>query len=284
MNAGSGTGVRATRARGGSGVKFGVKFLQLSDLHLTGDTQPLFGSSPRARLDAAIDSIVREHADAAFCLLTGDLADAGDARAYAELAAAIARLPMPAYALPGNHDDRQTLARTLPDAKIDASGFLQRAVDTACGRFLLLDTLVPGHPWGEYCEQRRAWLRDQLDDASVAHFWIVMHHPPLAVGIRSMDQYALREPEAFRALLAPHRHKIRHLFFGHLHRAIGGSWHGLPFSCVRSPNHQVALDLHTFPEVPGCQEAPGYGVVLIDKDSVVVHHHDFIARGERYWL
>ena len=99
-----------------------------------------------------------------------------------------------------------------------------------------------------------------------------------------MDQYALQDSQNFYALLQPHRSRIRHMFFGHLHRPIGGSWHGIPFSVVRSPNHQLALDMHTSPEVPGCQESPGYGVVLIDESAVVVHHHDFLYQGTRFWL
>ena len=113
-----------------------------------------------------------------------------------------------------------------------------------------------------------------------------MHHPPLALGIPSMDQFALREPEAFWAVIAPHRARIRHLFFGHLHRPIGGSWRGIPFSCTASPNHQVALDLVTLrgDDVPGCREPAGYAVILIDTDSVVVHHQQLFNGETRFWL
>ena len=75
-----------------------MKIVQLSDLHLTAGGEALFGSSPRERLDLAIDSILQSHADANFCLLTGDLADAGSVAAYAALADALRRLPMPACA------------------------------------------------------------------------------------------------------------------------------------------------------------------------------------------
>ena len=261
-----------------------MKILHVSDLHLTDGNAMLFGSRPAERLNAVVDSILRDHHDAAFCLLSGDLAEAGTEGAYAALAAITARLPMPAYPLVGNHDERCALIRAYPSVQVDESGFIQTAIDTPHGRFLLLDTLAAGMPWGEYCAKRQTWLRNQLEDESVQCFWIVMHHPPLAVGIPSMDQYALKDSDAFYALLAPFQSRIRHLFFGHLHRPIGGSWHGMPFSIVRSPNHQVALDMQTTPEVPGCHEAPGYGVVLIDETTVIVHHHDFETHGERFWL
>lgn len=261
-----------------------MKIVQISDLHLTVGNAMLFGSNPGERLNAAVDSILRDHHDAAFCLLSGDLVDAGTESAYVALAAITARLPMPVYPLVGNHDDRRELRRAWSALQMDDSGFIQTAIDTQYGRFLMLDTLEPGKPWGNYCAQRQTWLLRQLEDESAHSIWIVMHHPPLAVGIPSMDQYALKDPDTFYNLLAPFKSKIRHMFFGHLHRPIGGSWHGIPFSVVRSPNHQVALDMHAMPEVPGCQESPGYGVVLIDETAVVVHHHDFIHRGERFWL
>jgi Icc protein len=261
-----------------------MKIIQLSDLHLTGGNTPLYGSNPQDRLNAGVDSVLRDHRDAAFCVLSGDLADAGAPRAYAELAAITSRLPMPVYPMVGNHDDRRALLEAFPAMQADDAGFLQTAIDTPHGRFLLLDTLDAGKPWGVYCAKRQDWLRRQLAANAAQPVWIVMHHPPLAVGIPSMDQYALQNPQDFYALLAPYQSEIRHMFFGHLHRPIGGSWHGIPFSVVRSPNHQVALDMHTVREVPGCHEAPGYGVVLIDETSVIVHHHDFQDTGARFWL
>ena len=261
-----------------------MKIIQLSDLHLTEAGRALFGSRPLERLDAAIDSILREHADAEFCILSGDLADSGSEPAYRDLARAVARLPMPAYPMMGNHDDREAIRRPFPDLAVDESGFVQTAIETAAGRFLLLDTLDRGSTAGRYCAARREWLRGQLAAGGDGPVWLAMHHPPLALGIPSMDQYALREPSAFWAIVEPHRHRIRHIFCGHLHRSIGGSWNGIPFSCVRSPNHQVALDMVTADEVPGCHEAPGYAVILIDESSVVVHQQDFLPTGERFWL
>ncbi|WP_153145273.1 phosphodiesterase [Dechloromonas sp. H13] len=264
-----------------------MKIIQLSDLHLTrAPDAELFGSSPLTRLERAIDSILAAHADADFCLLTGDLADAGSDAAYAALAATLARLPMPAHLLPGNHDDRAALHRQFPQLPADAGGFLQRTLATPAGRFLLLDTVEAGAPWGSYCAARQAWLAQQIAASGDAALWIAMHHPPLALGIPSMDQFALRDAEALWSLIAPHRARIRHLFFGHLHRPIGGSWRGIPFSCPSSPNHQVALDLATLrgDEVPGCREPAGYAVILVDDDSVVVHHQQLFNGETSFWL
>ena len=208
-----------------------MKIVHLSDLHLTADGGELFGSSPLARLHLAIDSILAAHADTDFCLLTCDLADAGDA-AYASPATALRRLPMPWHLLPGNHDARAAMRGGFPQLVADAGGFLQNAIATPAGRFMLLDA------------------------------------------------------EALWSLIAPYRSRIRHLFFGHIHRPVGGNWRGIPFSCTSSPNHQVALDLSTrrCDDVPGCREPAGYALILITGESVVVHHQQLVGGETTFWL
>ena len=195
-----------------------MKIIQLSDLHLTEGGQPLFGSVPEQRLAAALDTIVREHADAEFCLLTGDLAENGSEAVYRRLASMLAALPMPSHVLPGNHDHRPAMARVFP---VHGEAFHQQAVPSSLGVFLLLDTVCDGQPWGAFDALRGAWLTARLAETAPAPVWLVMHHPPFAVGIPSMDQYALRDPQWFLAAVMPERERIRHLLFGHLHRAIG---------------------------------------------------------------
>lgn len=254
-----------------------TKIIQLSDLHLVAPGRPLFGAVPSERLAQAIDAIARDHADAALCLLTGDLADADHDDAYRELVRLVGRLPMPVCPMVGNHDDRAGLRAAFPQLGTD-SGFLQYVRDTPAGRFLLLDTVDAGKGSGLYCAERQDWLRRQLAACGGRPVFLAMHHPPLAVGMPSMDQYSLRNPQEFWSVIEPYRDRIRHIFLGHVHRPIGGSWYGVPISCARSPNHQVALDLKSRPvsgDVPGCQEAPGFSVALIDETSVVVHHQTF---------
>lgn len=262
-----------------------TKIIQLSDLHLTGDDRSLYGASPVESLARAIDLILAHHADAALCLLTGDLAEAGSDAAYAQLARQLARLPMPVHPMVGNHDDRAALIGRFPDSA-DPSGFVQQAIDLHGIRLLLLDTLDPGRASGYLCTARLFWLESQLSrDATPV--LLAMHHPPLAVGIPSMDQYALRNADDLWAALAPHRSRIRHILLGHLHRPLGGSWRGIPISCSHSPNHQVALDLAALPAdgaVPGCQEPASFPVILIGDECVVVHHQSLAASAERFWL
>lgn len=258
-----------------------MKFIHLTDTHVQA-SEPIYGTNPVLRLAEAVASVNEEHGDAAFVIVTGDLTHFGDAASYAAFRSEISQLKMPVHLMVGNHDKSQALIETFPDAPLDADGFVQAGFLTSGVRMLLLDTTVDGNGAGVYCETRRDWLRGQLeiDDAPI---FLFMHHPPFPVGIRGMDAIALKNPDEFHALIAPHKTRIRHLFFGHLHRAVWGSWQGIPFSCMRGLNHQVALDLNgSEHDVMGSAEPPAYGVVLIGDDQVTVHMHDY-TNGALNW-
>jgi 3',5'-cyclic AMP phosphodiesterase CpdA len=256
-------------------------FLHLTDLHVTpAGAPPLYGLDPGARLALAVADIARRHgpegaAPAAFAVATGDLTHHGEPAAYARLRGLLAALPCPVHPMLGNHDDRAAFREAFPEVPCDSAGFVQQALDTPAGRFLLLDTNEPGTHAGRLCARRLAWLADRLaeDDRPVLLF---LHHPPYAVGIRRMDDIPLLDAGALWEVLASHRARLRHLFHGHLHRPLSGSWHGIPASSLRGTAHQVALDLAERPTVPGSHEPPAYAMVRVTPAEVVVHTHDFL--------
>ena len=97
-----------------------------------------------------------------------------------------------------------------------------------------------------------------------------------------MDRMGLDDPAPFAAAVACHRGRpqthIRHIFFGHVHRPVSGSWRGIAFSALPSTVHQVALDLETVTPVPKTKEPPAYGVILIEPERTLVHVQRFSYR------
>lgn len=260
-----------------------MKFIHVTDTHLVEPGTRLYGLDPEERLKLCIADINRHHADAAFAIFTGDLAHLGQPKAYAALRSTLATLAMPRHLLLGNHDDRANFLAAFADSPRDANGFVQFAVDTPEGRFLCLDTNEPGVSWGWLCEKRLAWLAAELDRAGDMPVFLCMHHPPFPVQLKRMDEIALQEPERFTRVVAGRRN-IRHLFFGHLHRPIGGSWRGIPFTTMRATSHQVALDFVTGGIVPGSHEPPAYAVVFVSDGLTVAHFHDFLDRTNTFNL
>jgi 3',5'-cyclic AMP phosphodiesterase CpdA len=216
-------------------------------------------------------------APAEFVVVTGDLAHQGEPGAYARLDAILDRLPFPAHLMLGNHDDRVAFTEAFPARPRDGNGFIQQALPTPAGLFLMLDTNEAGRAAGRLCEARLEWLGAQLA-GSEGDVLLFLHHPPFHVGISGMDRIALLDADALWQVLAPHASRIRHLFHGHLHRPLGGSWRGIPFSSLRGTSHQVALDLSLRPTVAGSHEAPAYALVRVSEEGIVVHTQDFLDR------
>lgn len=254
-----------------------IKLIHITDPHLVAPGEILHGLDPHARLVGCIDDVLAHHVDAACAVITGDLAHRGEAPAYAALRAQVDRLPFPCFPLLGNHDLRAPYAAAFPDAPDDGGGFVQGRLDVGDASLLMLDTLDEGRNGGLYCERRRAWLERQLEQTSQRAVYLFMHHPPFDIGIPCLDRIGLSDPEAFARLTAG-RPNLRHLFFGHVHRPVCGSWRGIPFSTMRGLNHQVPFDLHTVSPVPKSHEPPAYAVVFLEADQVTVHFHDYLDR------
>lgn len=218
-----------------------MKFIHISDLHLTAPGKILWGLDTCERAGRCLDDMARWHGDADFCVISGDLTQDGERDAYDWLARKLESFPFKTYVMAGNHDDREALCAAFPDAPRDGNGFLQRVVETQAGTFLLLDTLkdAPGSA-GAYCERRREWLSARLAEAKGGPVWIVMHHPPFDVALPYMDRIKLDDPGVFAEVVAGHDN-IRHLFFGHVHRPLYTNWNGIPCTALPGTSHQIPL-------------------------------------------
>ena len=260
-----------------------MKLIHITDTHLVAPGLKLYGLDPRARLDAAIADINKHHADAEVAVVTGDLTHWGEVEAYRNFLHSMRALQVPYVVLVGNHDRRAACLGELSAAPRDGNGFVQGWRDTPRGRLLFLDTLDEASHAGQLCARRLAWLAHALQETPRDRpVYLFMHHPPFEVGVHQMDRIALAERAAFAEAIKPHRDRIRHLFFGHVHRPISGSWMGIPFSTLRGTNHQVWFDLS--PDGPhlASHEPPAYAVVLIGEETVVVHTHDYLDQSPRF--
>ncbi|HUA51314.1 MAG TPA: phosphodiesterase [Candidatus Sulfotelmatobacter sp.] len=260
------------------------KFIHITDPHFVPPGNLLYGLNPIDRLALCIADVNKHHGDAAFAIVTGDLAHMGQFEAYEALKRELDKLSMPYHLLVGNHDDRANFRAVFPGAAADANGFVQFTFEMGEGVLgICLDTNEPGKPWGSFCATRAAWLRQTLDETGERPVIVFMHHPPFKVRLKRMDDISLLEPGHFVEAVAG-RHNIRHLFFGHLHRPVAGSWRGIPVSTLRATSHQVALDFVIEGRIMGSHEPPAYGVVLLEPDQMIVHMHDFLDRTNTFLL
>ena len=219
-----------------------MKLIHITDTHFVPRGKTLFGGDPLKNLERCVADINLHHADAEVCVLTGDLTHWGEPEAYEALRECLDPMITPLRVIIGNHDVRNEMFRWFPKQPLDENGFYQFAEDFSAGRFLFLDTHEPGKHEGHYCEKRLDWLERQLTDSGKNSLFLFMHHPPLDVGHPTLDRIGLNNKEAFTRTVRPHCGRIRHLFFGHIHRPLSGHWLGISMSSLRGINHQVWLD------------------------------------------
>lgn len=223
-----------------------ARFLHLSDLHtVAAGTRASGVLDTNALLRAAIDALFERlpaigQIDAV--LVTGDISDDGSAESYTIARAELARLGMPVFVVPGNHDRRAAFREAFADtALMPEDGPLDWVADVAGTRIIGLDTLVEGRGGGRLQARSLDHLADALDQSRSQPVVVALHHPPLRTGIRFMDAIGLENPEALEGLLHRHEGPLR-VLAGHVHGVYHGMLGGHPVVTAPSTCSAFALD------------------------------------------
>ncbi len=254
-----------------------LKFIHMTDLHLTGTGEHAAGYDTFMITDRALNHAMRLFPDAEFLVITGDLANWGERDAYEKLKARLAEIEMPVYLMIGNHDNRDNFFSVFGDRHPYALPFAQYTGRAGDYDLVFLDSQTTGTHGGALSPPRLRWLDDTLE-ASDRDVLLFMHHHPVAVGAPSLDAKGLANWPDFHAVLARHRNKIRHIFHGHCHTLLQGNVEGVSFTGLRSMSDQAYTDLKIERAARWYTE-PHYGVVLVTPNSLVTHIHEFNYAG-----
>jgi 3',5'-cyclic AMP phosphodiesterase CpdA len=221
-----------------------------------------------ARAVAAVNGLVPRPD---ITIVTGDLVDHGEPAEYEHLRALLAKLSMPVFVIPGNHDGREPLRHAFGgEGYLPESGDLHYVVDDDELRLIALDTLVDGQHHGSLSRGQLAWLDEMLAAQPDRPAVIMMHHPPFATGITFMDGYSLDNAAALAEIIGRHG-QVERILCGHLHRAIDRRFAGTVAGTAPSTAHQIRINL-----VPGARlsfnfEPPGYQLHVWQDGCLVSH-------------
>jgi Icc protein len=232
-----------------------LRLLQITDTHFCerpgGDILDT-GVDADLSLRRVLDDLhYHEHAGADV-IVTGDLAQDPVPAAYERLRHALNGYPFSFHCLPGNHDDATLLRAALPGGNVACPKILIRK-DWI---LLLLDSSVPGEPWGRLSDTELALLDATLASHPAPHALVFLHHLPVAVGSPWSDRIALRNADALFATLDRHSTKVRGVVFGHIHQDFevqrdGVRLIGAPATCIQFAPRTDRLVVDDLP--PGCR-------------------------------
>jgi 3',5'-cyclic-AMP phosphodiesterase len=235
--------------------------VQLSDPHI-GATWA--DGDPAAGLRAAIESVRRLPDTVDAVLMSGDLADNAADDEYELVRELLAHLGVPAYVLPGNHDDRDTLRRHF-DVPGAMGTPVQYAAELGPLRLVVLDSTRPGEVPGELDAGRLRWLDAELARAPDRPTVLALHHPPVSTGVAAWDELGLpaADRRALGAVLERHP-QVRRIVAGHLHRTMTAELAGRAVLTVPSTYVQTRLSFGS-DEIETAAEPPGFAVhALLD--------------------
>lgn len=194
-----------------------VHLVHFTDTHLVGDpARRLRGMDTFASLQAVVDAAATDLHQADALLLTGDLVN-DDAAGYARLRELLQPLGKPALCLPGNHDDGPALAAALSTPPFHCGG----SHDLGAWRVVLLDSTLPQRTEGALSAAELARLDATLASAGERPVLVVLHHPPVALGSRWLDEVGVTNAAEFWAVIE-HHPRVRAVLFGHAHQAYDG--------------------------------------------------------------
>ncbi|TDD29551.1 metallophosphoesterase [Kribbella turkmenica] len=213
----------------------------LSDPHLDGSEEA------RSRLRRVTSYLRSFRRPVDVVVVTGDLADHGLPAEYDEVAAELT-LDVPVLMLPGNHDVSAPLRAGLRSyvASPGDGHPVHQVREVGDARFVLVDSTVPGEDHGLLSTGSLTWLDGVLREPFDGPVFVAFHHPPLDMHHPVMDQWMLRDRDAFEAVLTGKA--ITALLTGHVHNAVVTSFAGHPV--LGAPGIRSTVPLPFEPATP----------------------------------
>lgn len=248
---------------------------QLTDLHIRPVGMPANRiSETNMFTERAFRAVARLTPRPDIVVITGDLTDCGLEPEYANLSHLLRKfLPMPVFVIPGNHDRRGNLRKSLkhlPGVMSDPQ-YVQYVVDDYPVRLVMLDTLVPSADHGELSAEQLDFLDRSLAAAPDKPTIVAMHHPPFACGIAHMDRINLRNATDFAAIIARHP-QVERIICGHHHRPIVARVGRAVALIAPSVAHQVQLTFNPKDRGAFIFEPPAFQLhQWTDSDGLVSH-------------
>lgn len=262
-----------------------LRFVHISDTHISHD--PNYGQDhgypihPTPAAEALVEQLNNLPFTPDFILHTGDVAYDPHEPAYEVAREILGRIRYPVYYLAGNHDSREMLQRVLLRREtIQPTWHYQFELNGV--QIVCLDSTGPApEPSGTVSDEQLAWLREITESDDARPLVVAVHHNTLETGVPWLDTFMrMANGDALHAALLPARHRIRGVFYGHIHQSSQVLRDGILYSSVLGSWYQI----HAWPgqtkTTLELDAPPGFNVVTITADQTHIRNHRYtVQRG-----
>lgn len=210
-----------------------LRIVQFTDPHLYADEAGLLrGVATLPALTSTLACARERDWPVDAVLVTGDIVQ-DDPGGYAHFRRLFGSLGVPVLCLPGNHDDPEAMRHELGRAPFVVGG----AVDLGTWRIVLLDSCIAGSAGGRLSEASLAALEAELAGCADRHVMVCLHHHPVTMSSRWLDQVGLANADEFFRIIDRHRN-VRAIVWGHVHQRYDGMHKGVrlmgtPSTCAQ---------------------------------------------------
>jgi Icc protein len=220
-----------------------MRILQVTDPHLYGSASgSLRGVETDSSLRCVLHDALADGSEHAAILVTGDIVQ-DDPSGYLRFKSIFGGLGLPVLCIPGNHDVPEAMRRSLADPPFQYCG--ARAM--GAWQFIMLDSFDPGHVGGRLSFDELLRLDEALS-SSPAHALVCLHHHPVDMGSRWLDDIGLANREDFWRVIDRHAN-VRAVLWGHVHQNYESERNGVrligtPSTCAQFQPHseRFAID------------------------------------------
>ncbi|MET0279811.1 MAG: 3',5'-cyclic-AMP phosphodiesterase [Steroidobacteraceae bacterium] len=192
-----------------------LRLVHLTDPHLYTDPAGRLRGVPTLPALQAVLAAARAEIEACQAILvTGDIVQ-DDPGGYEHFRVELGGLSRPVLCVPGNHDDLPAMRAALsaPPFQLDGTW------DIGAWRVVLLNSMVPGETGGRLAAASLAFLEQALASAPDRHALICLHHHPVRVRSRWLDDIGVANGQQFTDLLQRFP-RARTVLFGHVHQQL----------------------------------------------------------------
>ncbi|MEV6978268.1 metallophosphoesterase [Kitasatospora sp. NPDC093806] len=246
----------------------------LSDTHLGQDHHGDGGERARRRAERVMAYLDALPGPLDAVLVTGDLADHGDAAEYHEVAKALTSRH-PVLICPGNHDVRGPYREVLLGEE-PTGGPVNRLHALPGADVLMLDSSIPGQDDGLLDEETLGWLDRTLAEGGPDRPALVaFHHPPVELHLPYVDPIRQFGEAGLARVLRRHP-RVAALLCGHAHTAAATTFAGLPLLVAPSLVSTVSLPFEGGSGI-SFDQPPMLAFHVLDGDRRLTSHYRVVS-------
>lgn len=255
-----------------------LTFIHLSDTHIHAD--PAFvGNIARFSSRTGVAALIAEVNSLPFpidfVLHTGDImTDPEHLEDYAIARDLLSQIKYPVYYLPGNHDRPEGIRQFLMNQLITPStGQMYYDFDVKGVQLVALDSHMPGTAAGTLSDEQLTWLDSLCNRTDSRPLIVAVHHHPLLLGAPWLDTIPLTNGETLHQILLQARHRLRGVFFGHIHETTSTIRDGITYFSALSAWFQTRTWHGQHEPFQDPVQSPGFHVVTLTAQDTLVRSY-----------